>query len=86
MVNYFAFFMDFVNLVGIFGILSISLNVEYGFTGLANFGKVAFFMIGAYVSALATLSGAPYIVGLFAGMLAAGALGALVSQPALKLH
>lgn len=86
MVNYFAFFMDFLNFVGIFGILTISLNVEYGFTGLANFGKVAFFMIGAYVSAILTLNGAPYIVGLLAGMAAAGALGALVSQPALKLH
>jgi branched-chain amino acid transport system permease protein len=33
----------------IYLILSLSLNLEYGFTGLPNFGKVFFFSLGAYV-------------------------------------
>lgn len=72
--------------VGLFSILTLSLNLEYGFTGLMNFGKVAFFMIGAYVSALITLSGAPYPVGLFGGMVASGLAGLLMSMPALRLR
>jgi branched-chain amino acid transport system permease protein len=33
----------------IYVILSLSLNLEYGFTGIPNFGKVFFFSLGAYV-------------------------------------
>jgi branched-chain amino acid transport system permease protein len=34
----------------IYFILSLSLNLEYGFSGLPNFGKVFFFSLGAYVT------------------------------------
>ncbi len=34
----------------IYFILSLSLNLEYGFSGLPNFGKVFFFSLGAYVA------------------------------------
>jgi branched-chain amino acid transport system permease protein len=77
--------MDFVNFVGIFSILAISLNLEYGLTGLPNFGKAAFFMIGAYASALVTLNGGPYPLGLLAAIILSGTIGALVSIPALRL-
>lgn len=33
----------------IYFILSLGLNLEYGFTGIPNFGKVFFFSLGAYV-------------------------------------
>lgn len=66
--------------------LSLSLNLEYGFTGLLNFGKVAFFMIGAYVSAIITKAGAPYLIGLLAGMTLSGLAGLLMSLPALRLR
>lgn len=33
----------------IYFILTLSLNLEYGFAGLPNFGKVFFFSVGAYV-------------------------------------
>ena len=39
-------------IVGIYALLTISLDLQYGFTGLVNFGIVAFFAIGAYCSAL----------------------------------
>jgi len=38
-------------------LLTIGLNLQYGYTGLINFGVVAFFAIGAYTSALLALHG-----------------------------
>ena len=38
--------------IAIYAIFALSLNVEVGYTGLFNFGHVAFFAIGAYTSAL----------------------------------
>ena len=49
--------------VAIYTIFALSLNVEVGYTGLFNFGHVAFFAIGAYTSALLTLSGVPLFCG-----------------------
>jgi branched-chain amino acid transport system permease protein len=61
----------------IYMLLTIGLNLQYGYTGLINFGVVAFFAIGAYTSALLTLHGwwlAPAFV-------VATILGALVAYP-----
>jgi branched-chain amino acid transport system permease protein len=44
----------FVSLGTLFGInliLTLSLNLEYGYCGQPNFGKVAFFAVGAFVTA-----------------------------------
>jgi branched-chain amino acid transport system permease protein len=41
----------------IYMLLTIGLNLQYGYTGLINFGVVAFFAIGAYTSALLALHG-----------------------------
>lgn len=58
----------------IYGLLALGLNIQYGYTGLLNFGHVAFFAAGAFASALATLppagsaayiaAGAHYQIGL----------------------
>ncbi|NPV03271.1 MAG: branched-chain amino acid ABC transporter permease [Syntrophaceae bacterium] len=72
--------------IAIYTIFALSLNVEIGYTGLFNFGHVAFFAIGAYTSALLTLSGIPFAVGLLAGLALAGLCGFLLSIPALKLQ
>ncbi|HXD41752.1 MAG TPA: branched-chain amino acid ABC transporter permease [Ramlibacter sp.] len=45
----------------IYMLLTIGLNLQYGYTGLTNFGVVAFFAIGAYGSALLTLRGWPMV-------------------------
>lgn len=46
----------------IYMLLAIGLNLQYGFTGLVNFGHVAFFAIGAYASALLSLQGWPLLI------------------------
>jgi len=69
----------------IYTIFAISLNLELGYTGLYNFGHVAFFGIGAYTSALLSHAGLPVVLGMLCGMVAAGIMGTLVAIPALRL-
>jgi branched-chain amino acid transport system permease protein len=73
-------------MTGIYGILSLSLNFQYGLTGLANFGHVAFFCLGAYTSTiLVVLVKAPFILALCGGMVVAGLFGLLISLPTANL-
>ena len=77
---------DLIVYIGIFGIVALSLNLEFGFAGLANFGKVAFFLIGAYTYALLSQMGVPFYLCLIAGASLAAVFGLLVSLPALRLR
>lgn len=77
----------------IYGLLALGLNLQYGHTGLLNFGHVAFFAAGAFASALVTLPvpGSPayqavgglYKVGFglpfLAGLVAAALAGGLLA-------
>jgi len=78
--------LDVIVYIGIFGIVSLSLNLEFGFAGLANFGKVAFFLIGAYTYALLSQIGLPFYLCLIAGGLISAIFGLVVSLPALRLR
>jgi branched-chain amino acid transport system permease protein len=69
----------------IYAIFAMSLNLELGFTGLYNFGHVAFFGIGAYTSALLSLAGYPVTLGMVCSMIVSGGMGALLAIPALRL-
>jgi branched-chain amino acid transport system permease protein len=78
--------LDLIVFIGIFSIIALSLNLEYGFAGIGNFGKVAFFLIGAYTYALLAQIGTPFYLCLLAGALASAILGLLISLPALRLR
>ncbi len=80
------YFLDFLVFVGIFAIVALSLNLEFGFAGLANFGKVAFFLIGAYTYALLSQAGIPFYLCLMGGALISAIFGLLISLPALRLR
>ena len=56
---------------GIYALLALGLNLQYGYTGLINFGVVALYAIGAYTSALLSMHGAPFAVAMGAGALLA---------------
>jgi len=74
-------------MVGIWGILSLSLNIQYGLTGLVNLGHVAFFMLGAYGSTiLVEIFGLPIPVGFAAGILAAACFGMFMALPTASLQ
>lgn len=69
----------------IYMLLAIGLNLQYGYTGLINFGVVAFFAIGAYASALLTLQGWPLLPAFVVAMLAAGAVAYPIGLLSLRL-
>lgn len=85
--------MGFINflvylsiMMGIYGILSLSLNFQYGFTGLANFGQVAFFCLGAYVSTIIVFTlKIPFLFGLVGAMIVAGLFGYIIAIPTADL-
>ena len=72
-------------LIGIYAIMALALNLQYGFTGLLNFGLVAFFAIGAYASALLSLAGVPIFLSMALAVLITAAMGGLIAIPTMKL-
>ncbi|MBI3033081.1 branched-chain amino acid ABC transporter permease [Candidatus Woesearchaeota archaeon] len=72
-------------LVCIYIILTVSLNLALGFTGLLNLGHVAFFGLGAYTSALLTISGVPFFIAMLSGALLASGCGYLLVLATRKL-
>lgn len=62
-------------------LMTFGLNLQYGFTGLINFGLVGFFAIGAYTSALLVMAGVPLLL----GFAAAALLAALAAWPVALL-
>jgi len=73
-------------IAGIYTILSLSLNLIVGYTGLAALGHIAFACIGAYTSSLLALNfGISPWMGLIAGAILASTLGAIVAYPSLRL-
>lgn len=72
--------------IGIYALLTQSLNLQYGFTGLINFGHVAFFAIGAYASAIVTLAGHSFAAGFAAAILLAALTAYPVGLLALRLR
>ncbi|MEO8280414.1 MAG: branched-chain amino acid ABC transporter permease [Ideonella sp.] len=69
----------------IYMLLTIGLNLQYGYTGLINFGVVAFFAIGAYASALLTLAGWPMLPAFVVAMLVAGIAAYPIGLLSLRL-
>ena len=84
MIDYLTYLLT---IISIWGILSLSLNLQYGLTGLVNLGHIAFFMIGAYISTiLVKVVGAGFLVGFLGGIGAAALFGALISLPTAHLQ
>ncbi len=72
---------------GIYAILSISLNLLVGYTGLPALGHAAFSCVGAYTSSLLALDyGLSPWLGLILGSIVAAAIGAVVAVPTLRIR
>src|SRR5215212_11327765 len=70
-----------------FALLAIGLNVQFGYTGLLNFGQIAFAMLGGYGIAISVSQwGLPFWVGVVVGLLAAVVLALLLGLPTLRLR
>jgi branched-chain amino acid transport system permease protein len=80
---------------GIYAVLCLGLNLQWGFAGLFNAGIAAFFAIGAYTAALLTTPESPNHLGGFGlpivlawpiAMLLAGAVAWLIGRICLRLQ
>lgn len=61
MVDVIALVATFASFYGIYSILAISLNLEYGYGGQPNFGQVLFYGVGAFVAAIVTANLIPLL-------------------------
>ncbi|MCX5912407.1 MAG: branched-chain amino acid ABC transporter permease [Deltaproteobacteria bacterium] len=81
------YFLHMAILIGIYGLLSISLNLLLGYTGQLSLGHAAFFGVGAYLSSLTYLNlGIPLWGGVAVALGGSGLLGFFVARLAFKLR
>jgi branched-chain amino acid transport system permease protein len=81
-------FWAFVAVVaGIYTILALGLQLQFGFTGLLNFGQVAFMAVGAYTMAILVVKeGWSMWLAAPLGIAAAATAGLLLGLPSLRLR
>ena len=63
MVDAISLIATFGSFYGIYAILAISLNLEYGYAGQPNFGQVLFYGLGAFVAAIVAANFLPIFMG-----------------------
>lgn len=87
--------VSLVTYAGIFSVLTLGLNVQWGFTGLFNAGIAGFFAVGAYTSALLTAEASsahvggfelPIWLGWVCSMITAGLVAILIGKICLRLR
>jgi branched-chain amino acid transport system permease protein len=78
--------LQVVDIALINAVVVIGLNFVTGWTGQVNFGQAAFFGIGAYVTAIASKAGAPWLATPFLAALAAGFASLGLGMPTLRLR
>ncbi|MFC0238933.1 branched-chain amino acid ABC transporter ATP-binding protein/permease [Rhodopseudomonas telluris] len=66
-------------------VVGVGLNILVGLTGQISLGHVGFYAIGAYTVAILTLQGISFWLALPLAGLIAGAIGLLLSLPALRV-
>ena len=91
----FLYVISLLTMGGIYAMLTLGLNIQWGFTGLFNAGIAGFFGIGAYASAILTtavserhLGGydAPVVIGLVGAMVASGLIAWGVGKICIRLR
>ncbi len=73
-----AYAIFFLNLVGIYAIMTLGLNMQWGMTGQFNIGIAGFFAVGAYTSAILTTGPADNWLGGFNLPFLLGLAGAVI--------
>ena len=80
------YYMNILNLAGIFIILTYSLNIIHGYLGLVSIGQAGFFAIGAYLTAGLTMGvGLNYFPALLLASMGAALAGVVVGLPATRI-
>lgn len=74
-------------MISIYSILSLSLNIPVGYTGLLSLAQAAFYGIGAYAVALIMMKiGNYFFISLSAAVLISMILSLFISYPSTRLH
>ncbi|WP_159715063.1 branched-chain amino acid ABC transporter permease [Geminicoccus flavidas] len=90
-----AYLVFFLVIALYYALITLGLNLQWGFTGLFNVGVAGFVLVGAYSSAILTTPddpgriggfGLPVPLGMAGAMLSAGLFALLVGIPALRLR
>ncbi len=81
-----GYLTSLITFASVFALFSLGLNVQWGMTGLINFGHVAFMTIGAYATVLLSSSGVPLVFAMLAGAALAAVLGLAVGASTLRLR
>ncbi|MBP1921125.1 branched-chain amino acid transport system permease protein [Halorubrum alkaliphilum] len=87
-----SYFLFLFGLAGMYALLSLGLNAQWGFGGLINFSVAAFFGIGAYGAALMTAGNSPIaggfspLIGLIVALLVAAIVAVAIGVPTLRLR
>lgn len=93
--NSIAGFLQTVTFFGaVFSLLTLALNLHWGYTGLFNIGVAGFMAIGVYTMAVLTADptaspaglGLPTVVGVIGGTIVAGLFGVILALPALRVR
>ncbi|MGH6943696.1 MAG: ABC transporter permease subunit [Geminicoccaceae bacterium] len=69
----------------LYTLAALGLNIQFGYAGVLNFSGAAFFGIGAYTSAVLTMStGVPHLLVLLTGGAMAALIGSILIYPVLR--
>jgi neutral amino acid transport system permease protein len=81
-----GYVVSLIIFTGIFALFSLGLNLQWGFTGLINFGHVAFMTVGAYTTVLLSLQGVPLVLAVVVGAGCSALLGLIIGFSTLRLR
>jgi ABC-type branched-subunit amino acid transport system permease subunit len=70
-----------------YALAALGLTVQFGYTGLLNFGQAGFMAVGGYAFAILTLKlGLPFPVALIAAVVGAAVFAVVLGVPTLRLR
>lgn len=82
-----AYWTEVCVMIGLYALLSLSLNVMLGQAGIFNMGHAAFYAVGAYVTAiLNTLYQWPIFAAMIPAGICAGVFALVVARPIIHLR
>lgn len=74
-----------VTMIAVWSVVALSLNLQFGLTGLVNFGQILPVGLGAFGPAIAAQHGLPIPAGIALGLALAAAAGLVVLAPVRRL-
>ena len=82
-----GYYLFLANLIFIYIVLTLGLNILMGEAGLFSLAHVAFYGMGAYATGIVTnLTGLPIIVGIVVGQVIAGVCGMIIGAVSIRLR